>query len=79
MADLVTGTVVPGHGDHAGRAFAVEQAEAIGTIATLARRVHAGEIALDDALKLTPFPQFPAEDIRTPIQRALAQLRGELD
>jgi glyoxylase-like metal-dependent hydrolase (beta-lactamase superfamily II) len=79
LAHLVTGTVVPGHGDHAGRTFASEQAQAIGAIATLARRVHAGEIAIDDALELTPFPSFPPEDIRAPIQRGLAQLRGELD
>ena len=79
LVDLVTGTVVPGHGDHAGRAFVLEQARAIGAIATLARRVHAGELAIDDALGLTPFAPLPPEDIRAPIQRALAQLRGELD
>jgi glyoxylase-like metal-dependent hydrolase (beta-lactamase superfamily II) len=79
LAELVTGTVVPGHGDHAGRAFVIDQATAIGAIATLARRVHAGEIAIDEALALTPFPQLPPDDIRAPIERGLAQLRGELD
>lgn len=47
LADLVTGTVVPGHGDHAGRAFAVEQAAAIGTIAELSRRIHARALDLE--------------------------------
>jgi glyoxylase-like metal-dependent hydrolase (beta-lactamase superfamily II) len=79
LAELVTGTVVPGHGDHAGRAFAIEQAAAIGAIATLGRQVHAGELTIDDAIQLTPFPQLPPDDIRAPIERALAQLRGELD
>ncbi|MEX1170449.1 MAG: MBL fold metallo-hydrolase [Chloroflexota bacterium] len=78
LAELVTGIVVPGHGDHAGRAFAVEQATAIAAIAELARRIEAGEITLDDALGLTPFPQFPLDDIRAPLGRAMTQLRGEL-
>ncbi|MEA2630818.1 MAG: hypothetical protein QOE66_1037, partial [Chloroflexota bacterium] len=33
---------------------------------------------VEDALAQSPFPAFPAEDIRRPLQRALAQLRGEL-
>jgi glyoxylase-like metal-dependent hydrolase (beta-lactamase superfamily II) len=78
LTDLVTGTIVPGHGDHAGRAFAHEQATAIAATAELARRVHRGELSLEDAIGLTPFPQFPADDIRAPLERALAQLRGEL-
>lgn len=79
LADLVTGTVVPGHGDHAGRAFATAQAQAIGAIAELGRRVHAGELSVEDALAVTPFPDFPGEDIRAALRRALAQLRGELE
>jgi glyoxylase-like metal-dependent hydrolase (beta-lactamase superfamily II) len=79
LAELVSGTVVPGHGDHAGQAFATAQAQAIGAIADLGRQVHAGELSLDDALALTPFPEFPPEDIRLPLRRTLAQLRGELD
>ncbi len=78
LADLVTGTIVPGHGNHAGRAFATEQAAAIAVIAELAHRVHRSEITLDDARSLTPFPAFPPEDVRAPLERALAQLRGEL-
>jgi glyoxylase-like metal-dependent hydrolase (beta-lactamase superfamily II) len=79
LATLVSGTVVPGHGDHAGRAFAEEQAAAIGAIAELAGRIHGGDLGLDDALSLTPFPEFEPEDVRAPLERALAQLRGELD
>jgi glyoxylase-like metal-dependent hydrolase (beta-lactamase superfamily II) len=78
LAEMVTGIVVPGHGDQAGRAFATEQAAAIAAIAELGRRVHAGELGIDDALHLTPFPAFPPDDIRAPIERTVAQLRGEL-
>jgi hypothetical protein len=78
VAELVVGTVVPGHGGHAGRAFADAQATAITGIAALARRVKAGDLTLDEAIAQTPFPEFPGEDIRRPIERALAQLRREI-
>jgi glyoxylase-like metal-dependent hydrolase (beta-lactamase superfamily II) len=78
LADLVRGTVVPGHGDHAGPDFATRQADAFRTIAELGRRIHRGELEIDDALRLTPFPEFPAEAIRAPLERTIAQLRGEL-
>ncbi len=79
LAKLVSGTVVPGHGDHAGRAFATAQARALDAIADLGRRIHANELTIDEALALTPFPDLPPEDMRAPLQRTLAQLRGELD
>jgi glyoxylase-like metal-dependent hydrolase (beta-lactamase superfamily II) len=79
LAELVRGTVVPGHGDHAGAGFATHQAEAFRTIAELGRRIHRGDLELDDALELTPFPELPRKDVRAPLQRTLAQLRGELD
>jgi glyoxylase-like metal-dependent hydrolase (beta-lactamase superfamily II) len=79
LARLVSGTVVPGHGDHAGRGFAEDQAAAIRAIADLAQRIHAGELELEDALPLTPFPAFRPGDIRVPLERAVAQLRGDLD
>lgn len=79
LAELVRGTVVPGHGDHAGYAFATAQADAFRAIAELGRRIHRGELEIDQALELTPFPDFAREDTRAPLQRALAQLRGELD
>ena len=79
LAGQVTGVIVPGHGNHAGHAFATSQAAAIGGIAELAGRIHSGEITLDGALEMTPFPEFPTSQIRIPLERALAQLRGELD
>jgi glyoxylase-like metal-dependent hydrolase (beta-lactamase superfamily II) len=78
MIPLVDGVVVPGHGDHARRPFVEEQAAAIEQIATLARGVQAGDVTLDEAVAKTPFPDYPAEDVRHPLERALAQLRGDL-
>ena len=78
LAELVYGVVVPGHGDHAGRRFADDQASALLALAELARRVHRGELAIDDALALTPYPAYPAEALRRPLRRALDQLAGKL-
>ena len=72
------GVVVPGHGNHAGRAFADAQAASIAAVAELATRVHSGEIGLEEALAVHPFPEHPPSDARRPLQRALAQLRGEV-
>lgn len=79
LAQLVDGVAVPGHGDHAGRAFVEDQAAAFAGLAALARAVHAGELSLDDAVTRTPFPAYPAAAIRRPLERALEQLRGGLD
>ena len=68
--------VVPGHGDRAGRAFAERQAREIAAIASLARRVRAAELDLEAAIAAAP---WPPEQSREPLERALAQLRGELD
>ena len=76
MVELVTGAVVPGHGDVGDRAFAVRSMVEIRTIAELASMVNDGTIGLDDAVLRTP---YPADTAREPLQRALAQLRGELD
>jgi glyoxylase-like metal-dependent hydrolase (beta-lactamase superfamily II) len=76
LVDLVTGAVVPGHGDVGDRAFAVRSMVEIRTIAELATLVHEGAIALHDAVLRTP---YPADTAREPLERALAQLRGELD
>ena len=46
------------------------------TIAELATLVHEGTIGLDDAVLRTA---YPADAAREPLERALAQLRGELD
>ena len=68
--------VVPGHGDHAGRAFVESQLAGFRAVADAARRVHAGEATVDDVLPLVP---YPAAEAREPVERAVAQLRGELD
>jgi glyoxylase-like metal-dependent hydrolase (beta-lactamase superfamily II) len=68
--------VVPGHGDHAGLSFVESSLEAFRAVAAAGRRVQAGEITLEDALDLVP---YPAAEAKEPISRAVAQLRGELD
>ena len=68
--------VVPGHGDPAGRAFVEEQLAGFRAIATLATRVHAGGLDLEAAIGAAPYPAVAA---REPLERAIAQLRGELD
>jgi glyoxylase-like metal-dependent hydrolase (beta-lactamase superfamily II) len=67
--------VVPGHGDHAGRAFVEASLESFRALAALAQRVHAGELTLDEAVGAA---RYPATTAREPLERALAQLRGEL-
>lgn len=71
-----SGVVVPGHGDVAGRGFAESQLDALREIAGLARDVHGGARSLDAAVAAAP---FPPGDAREPLERGLAQLRGELD
>jgi glyoxylase-like metal-dependent hydrolase (beta-lactamase superfamily II) len=80
LAELVGGgVVVPGHGDHARRAFAESQAASFAALVTLARSVLAGDLSLDDAVAdETAFPGEPRRALRGPLQRALQQLRGEL-
>ena len=79
LAELSVGVVVPGHGDHGDRAFVEAQATSIAALADLARRVHAGELTLDDAVARTPFPGYPPEDARRRSSGRSRQLRGELD
>jgi len=67
--------VVPGHGDHAGRGFVETSLAGFQAVAAAARRVHAGELTIEDASTLLPYPATAA---REPLERALAQLRGEL-
>jgi glyoxylase-like metal-dependent hydrolase (beta-lactamase superfamily II) len=76
LVDLVRGPVVPGHGGIRDRAFAESQRDAFLEIARLAREVHARRASLDDAIAASP---FSPETSRKPLERALAQLRGELD
>jgi glyoxylase-like metal-dependent hydrolase (beta-lactamase superfamily II) len=76
LVDLVTGAVVPGHGDVSDRGFAVRSMVEIRTIAELATLVHEGTLGMDDAVLRT---RYPADTAREPLERAVAQLRGELD
>ena len=68
--------VSPGHGDHAGRAFVEASLAQLQAIASLATRVNAGDLDIEAAIAGAP---YPAASAREPIERALAQLRGELD
>ena len=79
VAERVTGVIVPGHGDHAGRAFAEAQAASIERLVALAREVHAGTTTLDDAIAAHPFPELPPAHARPAFERVLTQLRGALD
>ena len=81
LAGLIGGgVVVPGHGDQAGQAFAESQARSFATLAALARRVQAGDLSLDDAMAdEAAFPGEPRKALRGPLERALQQIRGELD
>jgi glyoxylase-like metal-dependent hydrolase (beta-lactamase superfamily II) len=74
-----SGVVVPGHGDHGGRAFADAQARSLEALAETAKRIEAGELPLEDGVATHPFPDHPPEDARRGFERALLQLRGELD
>jgi glyoxylase-like metal-dependent hydrolase (beta-lactamase superfamily II) len=77
LIDPDRGVVVPGHGDHAGIDFARAQVASLAALADLARRVQAGVLTLDEAVAAHPFPDHPPEHARRPLERALAQLRGE--
>ncbi len=76
LVEHATGAVVPGHGTAGDRGFAVRQMTAFRAVAELASLVHQGVLDLDAAVLRTP---FPADTAREPLDRALAQLRGELD
>jgi glyoxylase-like metal-dependent hydrolase (beta-lactamase superfamily II) len=70
-----TTVVVPGHGEPAGRSFARDQVAQLASLADLARQVQAGALDMAAALETAP---FGPEASREPLERALAQLRGEL-
>ncbi len=73
------GVAVPGHGDHGGRAFVDAHVASLTTLAELAQRVEGGELTLEEALAAHPFPEHPPDDARRGFERALMQVRGELD
>jgi glyoxylase-like metal-dependent hydrolase (beta-lactamase superfamily II) len=76
LSDLVRGPVVPGHGAVGDRAFVESQLAGFLEIARLGREVHAGRLPLDEAIAASP---FDPKTSREPLERSLAQLRGELD
>jgi glyoxylase-like metal-dependent hydrolase (beta-lactamase superfamily II) len=76
LSDLVRGPVVPGHGGVQDRAFVERQLAAFLEVARLGREVHAGRLALDDAIARSPFDPATSKE---PLERTLAQLRGEVD
>jgi len=76
LARLASGVVSPGHGEPADRAFADRQTAEFEANAALARRIAAGELDIDAAIAASP---YRADAAREPLERALAQLRGELD
>jgi hypothetical protein len=69
--------LVPGHGDHGGKAFLDTQLASMTRLVELAQRVEAGELPLDEAIAEHPFPLHPPEDARRGFERALGQIRGE--
>lgn len=76
LLPLATGVVVPGHGPVGDRGFLEQQITAFRELATLARQIHADTSSMEAAVAAAPFgPQTP----RDAFERALAQLRGELD
>lgn len=76
LLPLASGAVVPGHGAVGDRAFLEEQLAAFRGLADLAREVHAGSRSIDDAIAASGFgPKTPPDAF----ERAIAQLRGELD
>ena len=76
LLPLAVGAVVPGHGTVGDRAFVERQIGEFRSVVALARRVHAGELDLEAAISASP---YAAETSRDPLERALAQLRGDLD
>jgi glyoxylase-like metal-dependent hydrolase (beta-lactamase superfamily II) len=75
LIDLADGAVVPGHGEVVSRAYVQGQMAEISALATLARRIRFDGGTVADALPLTP---FPPEAARNGLQRAFAQLAGEI-
>ena len=72
----VMGPVVPGHGAVGDRGFVERQLDDFVAVAEVARRLHAGELDREAAIAAMPYD--PASAVE-PLDRAVAQLRGELD
>ncbi|WP_433253050.1 MBL fold metallo-hydrolase [Streptosporangium sp. CA-135522] len=61
------GTVIPGHGDPVDRGFVVAQQAEIAAVAGLCEEVVAGRMSVEDALRLSPYPE---ETTATALRRA---------
>jgi glyoxylase-like metal-dependent hydrolase (beta-lactamase superfamily II) len=60
LVALAPPTVVPGHGDVVGHGFVAGQREELAAMAALCRRVAAGELAAEAAVRGAPFPEDTA-------------------
>ena len=78
LVPLVGSIAIPGHGDSGGPDWVREQASQLRALAELGRRIAGGELDLDDAVAMTPWPAYPADDVRRPLKRAAAHARSEL-
>ena len=76
LLPFVEGPVVPGHGSVGDRSFVERQLGEFRMVADAAERHHAGALDRDAALDAMPYPRDLSVQ---PLERALAQLRGELD
>ncbi|MBI2762717.1 MAG: MBL fold metallo-hydrolase [Chloroflexi bacterium] len=79
LLDLVVGPVVPGHGSIGDRGFVERQRDEFRAVAAAALRMHRGELERAAALKAIPYGTAASAASAAPLDRALAQLRGELD
>ena len=59
---LAPPVVVPGHGDVVGHAFVRGQRDELAAMADLCRRVAAGELPAEEAVRAAPFPERFARD-----------------
>jgi glyoxylase-like metal-dependent hydrolase (beta-lactamase superfamily II) len=62
LLELMDGIVVPGHGDPFDRVFAERQVAELATVAELGRQAASGAIALDEAIRRSPFPAEPSAE-----------------
>jgi glyoxylase-like metal-dependent hydrolase (beta-lactamase superfamily II) len=76
LLPLASGLLVPGHGAVGDRSFVERQLEAFRAVAAVARRLDAGELDREAAIASMPFDEASSAE---PLDRALAQLRGDLD
>jgi glyoxylase-like metal-dependent hydrolase (beta-lactamase superfamily II) len=76
LLPLVVGPVVPGHGSVGDRGFVERQLGEFRQVADAAARLHAGSLDRDAALDAMPYRRDLCVQ---PLDRAMAQLRGELD